>query len=84
MIDNLSLQSTFFNNPNPDCKEDCRFTQCGPATTTAMYFAPVYDKHGNNLNPDGNITTQQIRCTVCGKTWQSATQHGKTRYTELY
>ena len=83
MIDNLTLKTTFFNNPNPDCKEDCCFAECGSATTTAAYYAPVYDKHGNNLNPDGNITTRNITCGVCGKMWTSSTQYGQTQYTEI-
>jgi hypothetical protein len=83
MFTNMTMKNVFFNNPNPDCKEDCRFRECGPAMTTAAYYPPTYDKYGNNLNPDGNITTQQIACTVCGKVWQSATQYGKTTYTRI-
>ena len=43
-------------DPNPNCQKQCRFVY-GMFTTTCMYFQPVYDKHGNNLNPDANITT---------------------------
>jgi hypothetical protein len=82
MFTNLTMQNVFFNNPNPDCEKDCRFSESA-SMTTAMYYTPVYDKHGNNLNPDGNITTRQIACTVCGKVWQSSTQYGKTQYTQL-
>ena len=83
MINDLTLKTTIFNNPNPDCKKDCRFTECGPAMITAMYYAPVYDKHGNNLNPDGNTTTQDIKCGVCGKMSTSYTQYGQTQYKEI-
>lgn len=71
-----------FHNPNPDCEKDCRFRE-GPGQTTLAYYAPIYDKNGNNLNPDGNITTNQIACTVCGKVWQVSTQYGKTTYTKI-
>lgn len=68
-------------NPNPTCDKDCRF-HYGVSMTTAMYFAPVFDKHGNNLNPDGNITSSDVSCSVCGKKWISKSQYGKTEYFE--
>jgi hypothetical protein len=69
-------------NPNPICEQECRF-QMGMSTTTLMYYAPIYDKHGNNLNPDGNITTTQIHCRVCGKSWVGSTKLGATTYVEI-
>ena len=48
-----------------------------------MYFAPVYDKHGNNLNPDGNITSGSVSCNVCDRQWNYATQYGKTEFQEI-
>ncbi len=39
-------------NPNPECpREDCRFSY-GGGTTTCVYYPPVYDKNGVNINPD--------------------------------
>ena len=35
-------------NPNPDCERHCKFVY-GYSVATAMYYDPVYDKHGNNL-----------------------------------
>ena len=64
-------------NPNPTCDKDCRF-QFDMTTTTCMYYAPVYDKHGNNINPDGNITSGEVSCSVCGKTWQYSKQYDTT------
>ena len=69
-------------NPNPKCEKDCRF-HIGPAMTTCMYFAPVYDKHGNNLNPDGNITRGDMNCSVCNRHWSYSTQYGKTEFQEI-
>ena len=71
-----------FNNPNPSCEKECIF-RGSMSTTTAMYFEPQYDKHGNNLNPDGNITTTKVSCAVCHRQWVSSTQYGETKYTEL-
>ena len=75
-------RNPLMSNPNPNCDKECRF-QYGVAMTTAMYFAPVYDKHGNNLNPDGNTTTGSVTCNVCGKRWTSVSQFGKTEFLEI-
>lgn len=70
-------------NPNPQCQsEDCRFN-VGFSITTAMYFTPVYDKHGNNINPDGNITSGKVRCSTCNKAWAYSTQYDITSYKEV-
>lgn len=54
---------------NIECKsEDCRL-HIGRSTTTCMYFQPIYDKRGNNTNPDRNITTTEVHCSSCGKSW---------------
>ena len=69
-------------NPNPDCERNCRFSY-GYSTTTSMYYNPVYDRHGNNLNPDGNITSGTIDCNECHKRWSYSTQYGKTTFSEV-
>ncbi len=70
-------------NPNPKCQsEDCRFS-FGVSMTTAMYFHPVYDKNGKNVNPDGNITSGEVRCSTCNKTWHYTTQYDITTYKEV-
>lgn len=71
-----------FNIPDPSCTNECRFT-LGVSITTAMYYPPVYDKHGNNLNPDMNTTTCDVSCSVCGRSWVSSTVLGKTDYREI-
>lgn len=50
--------------------------------TTAMYYHPVYDKHGNNINPDGNITSGSVKCSTCNKEWTYHTRYGETSYEE--
>lgn len=77
----MFILKELFANPNPGCEGECRF-QYGPSMTTAMYFPPTYDKHGNNLNPDGNITSAEVVCYTCGKKWFSRTKYGKTEFTE--
>lgn len=70
-------------NPNPTCQsEDCRFNY-GVSMTTAMYYHPVYDKNGNNLNPDANITSGKVQCSMCNKTWYYSTQLGETVFKEI-
>lgn len=75
-------QKNQMKNPNPDCQLDCRFHDLG-SMTTCMYFPPVFDKHGNNVNPDGNTTTSSVRCSVCDKTWTSTTKYGETTFKEV-
>jgi hypothetical protein len=70
------------SNPNPNCERECRFSH-GPTMTTAMYYKPVYDKHGNNLNPDGNISSFRVSCSVCGKHWMGSCQLGNYQFEEL-
>lgn len=64
---------TKFDCATPD---RCRIQQVGPMTTTLMYFQPVYDGHGNNLNPDRNKTTSDFKCMTCGKTTRAQPQTG--------
>lgn len=69
-------------NPNPDCENECRFQE-GLSMTTMAYYPPVYDKHGNNLNPDMNTTSGEIYCSTCNKTWNYSSQGGKTEFVML-
>lgn len=69
-------------NPNPGCEGECRF-RVGAGSTTCVYYPPVYDKHGNNLNPDGNVTTGYVACYVCDRQWMYATQLGETQFKEI-
>jgi len=63
------------------CNKECKIV-FGHSMTTCAYYPPVYDKHGNNLNPDGNITSGECACITCGKEWQYSTQFEQTTYTE--
>lgn len=71
-----------YMNPNPTCKKDCRF-HSSAYISDAVYYSPVFDKHGNNLNPDRNVTTYQINCSVCNKKWEASSQYGETTYVEF-
>jgi len=62
--------------PAKDCsREDCRIEQ-SPGSSTLMYYPPVYDKYGVNINPDRNITTYHMFCRVCNNTWIDSYQLG--------
>ena len=64
-------------DPAKHCeREDCRIRKSSGGTTL-MYYPPVYDKHGNNLNPDMNVTTYYASCSTCGKQWTEGWQNGK-------
>lgn len=66
-------------NPDPTCEKDCRFSY-GPTVTTAMYYPPVFDKHSNNLNPDGNTSFNEVSCYACKKSWYATTKYGETTF----
>jgi hypothetical protein len=70
-------------NPNPECpREDCRFSILG-GTRTCMYFQPIYDKNGVNINPDANTTTFEVNCLSCGKMWVGKSRLDETTYEEV-
>ena len=69
-------------NPNPTCELDCRFSY-STSMSTMMYYPPVYDKHGNNVNPDMNVTYSTVNCTICNKSWSASTQNERTTYKEV-
>lgn len=69
-------------NPNPGCEGECRF-QVGMGMTTCAYYPPVYDKHGNNTNPDRNVTSGMMSCNVCDRQWSYATCLGETQFVEV-
>jgi hypothetical protein len=61
----------------PGCsRDDCRLTPDGPSSKTLGHYPPVWDKNGNNLNPDMNILTRPLRCLSCGKSWIEEWQNG--------
>lgn len=43
---------------------------------TAMYFPPIW-KNGININPDGNTTTTNCTCMICGKHFSYQTKYGE-------
>lgn len=71
-----------FRTLSANCDKECKFIP-GVSMTTAMYFTPVYDKNGVNINPDGNITSSTISCVTCHKKWKTSTQYGETTYEEV-
>ena len=75
----MNLLQSLIQNPDPNCEKDCRFSY-GPSSTTAAYYAPIYDKNGVNVNPDGNVTRGSVTCSVCGRAWDTVTQFGQTRF----
>jgi len=50
--------------PHKDCK--IRLIPIGPTLRTLVYYPPIYDEEGRNVNPDRNITTQGYQCLTCG------------------
>jgi hypothetical protein len=51
--------------------DKCRIQATGPSWSTCVYYPPIYDGHGNNLNPDGNKHYTPMRCSTCGREWSA-------------
>ena len=68
--------------PNPSCKLECRFSTSF-SITTAAFYTPVYDNAGVNTNPDMNITSTTVNCSVCNKSWSSSTRAGVSTFDEI-
>ena len=48
-----------------------------------MYFQPIYDENGVNINPDGNTTAFGISCVSCQKEWTGKSCLDVTTYEEI-
>lgn len=49
--------------------EKCRIQETGHVGSTCVYYPPIMDGYGNNLNPDRNKTKRWLECSTCGKEW---------------
>ena len=63
---------------NCDTPDKCRFRE-GVSTTTLMYFEPIYDRQGNNLNPDRNWSENTITCSACNRSWLVRSNGAETK-----
>jgi len=48
-----------------------------------MGWERVYDKHGNLITQDPNLTSGSIHCIVCNKHWEYTSQAGAVKYKEI-
>lgn len=62
-----------------ECPKDCRVS-FGEGMTTMAYYPPIYDKTGNNVNPDMNTTSGSAVCNTCGKQWRYSSCNGVTAW----
>ena len=58
------------------CDDGCSF-QCGPTMRTLLGYTPVYDKDGNNINPDRNTSSTPLECVKCHRTFSVVTRYGE-------
>jgi hypothetical protein len=63
-----------------DTPDKCRIQE-GMRMSTMVYYQPIYDGYGNNLNPDRNTTTTGMRCGACGKEW---TEHSGAQVSQPF
>lgn len=67
--------------PDKDCQGNCRYT-IESETTTLVAYTPVYDKNGDNINPDPNNISGKMFCSTCNRLWSYKKQYGKYFYEE--
>jgi ssDNA-binding Zn-finger/Zn-ribbon topoisomerase 1 len=61
----------------PKCKKPTKITEISAALTTLVYYPPIYDENGININPDANKTTRNYRCLECGIDFVEITRNGQ-------
>ena len=60
-----------------DCpQEDC-IIRFGGMSRTMLAWRPSYDKKGNMSGLDPNVTTTEVFCDTCKKTWIVKGQYDK-------
>lgn len=65
-----------FVDGGPLCgRDDCMVREMG-GSQTAMYFPPIYNAQGANINPDNNTKTLNKKCLSCGRAWTETIQNG--------
>lgn len=60
----------------PTCiRDDCSYIY-DQTMSTAVYYPSMVNKQGENINPNQNLITKQVRCLSCGKSWTEKWQNG--------
>ncbi len=79
--EDIELAVTIISDPNefkytetngipicPYCQKPTERTG-GAGSVTLAYYTPIYNKYGNNINPDRNTITSIWYCTGCGNSY---------------
>lgn len=53
----------------PNCKKPTK-RKYEATEVTGMYFKPIYNESGENINPDRNIRTEYYTCSECSKLYK--------------
>lgn len=69
--------------PDPSCTGLCRY-KLDRSVTTAMFYTPIYDKTGTNVNHDKNTTLSTITCVTCARSWLTKQQGSTTTCQEIF
>lgn len=69
-----------------DCKDKSKskskstYYSNGSMMMTTAYYPPVYDRDGNNINPDRNKSTSRYICNMCGAKSVQTVENGNTTW----
>lgn len=64
------MKSFYESHKEFDCDtpDECQFVH-STVSSTLMYFQPIFNRKGQNINPDRNTKSYDISCQKCGKIW---------------
>lgn len=67
----------------PCSKDDCLFVEIGNPSTTLAYYPPIFNKRGENVNPDKNTTIGTVFCRTCRKYWEYKYRYPDVEFKEV-
>lgn len=64
--------------PNKTPKE-CVFSHWS-SSSTCLGWTPKFNRDGEMINDNPNITTTRMSCNICGKYWDAKTSYNDTTF----
>lgn len=66
-----------------ECERDDCAISASEGMSTLVYYVPIYNKHGENINPDMNTKSGSGLCNKCKRQWIYKTVRNETTVTEV-
>jgi len=66
---------------------DCESNKCKlkefDSFTTALYYPPMYDKFGRNINEGRSTRYSTVECLICGRIFRRSESGHRIEFTEM-